>query len=55
MTGQEFKAYRDRLGYNQTTLAEMLGVSQEMISEIESGAKQCPPLLAKKLISGNFR
>lgn len=55
MSGDEFKVYRTRLGYSQTALAEKLGVSQEMISEIESGAKQCPPMLAKKLISGNFQ
>ncbi len=37
---QRLKTERERLGLTQAAVAEKIGISQSLIAEIESGAKQ---------------
>ena len=49
MTGQELKRHRERLKMTQAQFAAHLGVSQEMVSMMETGAKSVPNEIATKL------
>lgn len=49
MTGQELKRHRERLKMTQAQFAVHLGVSQEMVSMMETGAKSVPNEIATKL------
>jgi len=49
MTADEFKNLRKQMGKTQSQMAQYLGVSQEMVSEIESGARAVPEEIAVKL------
>jgi transcriptional regulator with XRE-family HTH domain len=54
MTPEEFKATRKQMGKTQAEMAADLGVSQEMIAQIESGKKAIPPELLQKLGMGGL-
>lgn len=41
--GEQLRAYRERLGMSQQTLAERTGVSPSQLSRIQSGEKKPPP------------
>lgn len=49
MTGQELKRHRERLKMTQAQFAVHLGVSQEMVSMMETGTKSVPTEIAAKL------
>ena len=51
MTGAEVRAARERRGWQQTELAERLGVSQGYVSLLESGRRPVSTRLAAKLVS----
>ena len=51
MTGQELKRHRERLKMTQAQFAAHLGVSQEMVSMMETGAKSVPSKIAESLSS----
>lgn len=40
MTSAEFKAARKKTGMSQKQLAEKLGMTQQMVSRIETGTRQ---------------
>lgn len=52
MTGNELRIKRKSMGMTQAQFAQYLGVSQEMVSEMESGVKAVPNSVAKKLTVG---
>ena len=49
MTGAELKASRIRMKMTQAQFADHLGVSQEMVSMMETGTKQVPRDVAQRL------
>jgi transcriptional regulator with XRE-family HTH domain len=49
LTAQEFLDRRKGLGLTQAQMAQRLGISQEMVSQIESGKKEVPISIAEKL------
>lgn len=54
MTGQELKARRKSLGKTQAELAAQLGVSQELIAEMETGVKPVLDWVTEKLGKGMY-
>lgn len=53
MTGSELKTKRKLMKLNQAEFAKFLGVSQEMVSMMESGIKAVPESIAMKLEDGD--
>lgn len=53
MTSAEFKKARKAKKMTQAEFGDYLGVSQEMVSQIESGLRLVPESMAKKLSKAN--
>lgn len=49
MTAEEFKGTRKQMGKTQAQMAAYLGVSQEMVSQMETGARDIPAEILAKL------
>lgn len=52
MDGNQLRNLRLSLGLTQAELATRLGVSQEMVSEMESGKRRVPEWVTKKAKGG---
>lgn len=47
MTGAEFKAAREAIGWERAPLARMLGCGETTLRQMESGKQSVPPEIAK--------
>lgn len=51
MRGRDVKRWRKKRGYSQEGFAEIVGIAQNVLSEIEREAREFTPLMQKRITS----